>query len=80
MLLENGIFVTNIQTKADILNEYFVQQCTTIVNSCTLPNFQPTCNALLQSVAIEREKVTKLIRAQDTAEAHGSDDISISYQ
>ena len=80
MLLENGIFVTNIQTKADILNEYFVQQCTTIVNSCTLPIFQPTCNALLQSVDIDREKATKLIRAQDTAEAHGCDDISISYQ
>ena len=26
-LLENGMFVTNFQTKADIFNELFVQQC-----------------------------------------------------
>ena len=77
-LLENGIFVTNLQTKADIFNEYFVQQCSTIVNSSALPNFQPTCNALLQSLDIDRGKVTKLIRALDTAKAHGCDDISIS--
>ena len=77
-LLENGIFVTNLQTKADILGDYFVQQCSTIVNSSTLPNYQPTCNALLQSLDIDREKVTKLIRALDTAKAHGCDDISIS--
>ena len=77
-LLENGIFVTNLQTKADILNEYFVQQCSTIANSSTLPNFLPTCNALLQSLDIDREKVTKLIRALVTTKAHGCDDISIS--
>ena len=77
-LLENGIFVTNVQTKADILNEHFVQQCSTIVNSSTLLNYQPTCSALLQSLDIDREKVTKLIRALDTTKAHGCDDISIS--
>ena len=77
-LLENGIFVTKLQTKADILNEYFVQQCSTIVNSSTLPNFQPTYNTLLQSLDIDREKVTKLIRALDTTKAHWCDDISIS--
>ena len=54
-LLENGIFVTNIRTKADILNEYFVQQCSTIANSSTLPSFQPTCHALLQSLDIGRK-------------------------
>ena len=32
-LLENGILVTNVQTKADILNKYFVQQCSIIFNS-----------------------------------------------
>jgi len=45
-LLENEIFVTNLQTKADILNEHFVQQCSTIVNSSTLPNYQPTSDTL----------------------------------
>ena len=42
-LYEDGIFVPNLQTKAEIIaDEYFVQQCWTIANSSTLPNFQPT--------------------------------------
>ena len=77
-LLENGISVTNVQIKADSLNEYFVQQCSTISNSSTLPNLQPMCNAPLQSPDIDREKVTKLICALDTTKAHGCDDMSIS--
>ena len=48
------------------------------MNSSTPPNYQPTCSALLQSLDIDREKVTKLIPALDTTKAHGCDDISIS--
>ena len=35
-LLENGVFVTNFQTKANILNNYFVEQCSLIVSYQTL--------------------------------------------
>ena len=77
-LLENGTLVTNMEKQADILNDYFAQHCSTITNSSTLPNFQSTCNALLHSIAIDPERVTKLIHALGITKSHGYDDISIS--
>ncbi len=68
----------NLQTKADVLNKYFVQQWSTVTNSSSLPNFQPTCNALLQSLDKDKEKITALICALDTTRAHGCEDISTS--
>ena len=38
-LLENGLFVTNFQTKADIFNKLFVQQCSFNQNNSALPFF-----------------------------------------
>ena len=29
-LLENGLFITNVQTKANLLNEFFAKQCCNI--------------------------------------------------
>ena len=37
-LVENGVFVTNFQTKAKIFNDYFVEQCSLISNDSVLPN------------------------------------------
>ena len=37
-LLENGVFVTNFQIKANIFNDHFVKQCSLINNESTLPN------------------------------------------
>ena len=36
-LLENGLFVTNFQNKAEIFNDYFVQQCSLNMNDSALP-------------------------------------------
>ena len=74
-LLENGLFVTNIEQKATILNDYFVQQCSELVTGSTLSTFQPRCRVLLEKVDINREKVLKLIRSLDSKKAHGCDDI-----
>ena len=60
-LLENGLFVTNIEQKATILNDYFVQQCSELATGSTLPTVQPRCRVLLEKVDIDREKVLKLI-------------------
>ena len=62
-LLENGIFVTNVQTKANIFNNYFVEQCSAIPTGSTLPTFLPKCNNSLETLAIDREKVLKIIRS-----------------
>lgn len=76
-LLENGLFLTNVQEKANVLNDYFVEQCCAVSTGSTLPNFRPRCNVLLQSLVIDRAKVLRLIRSLDTSKAHGCDNISI---
>ena len=73
-----GIFVTNIQTKADIFNDYFVEQCSTIPTGSTLPRFLPKCNNVFETFPINREQVLKIIRSLDSKKAHGWDEISIS--
>ena len=60
-LLENGLFVPNIEQKATILNDYFVQQCSELATGSTLPTFQPRCSALLEKVDTDRAKVLKFI-------------------
>ena len=51
-LLENGLFVTNFQTKADIFNEFFVQQCSLNINDSTLPNPISRCSVYLKDIEI----------------------------
>ena len=36
-LLENGLFVTNLTEKAQIFNDYFILQCTTIDTGSEIP-------------------------------------------
>ena len=77
-LLENGLFVTNIDTKANIFNDYFVKQCCAITTGSTLPSFLPRSAPRLHSLVIDRGKVLRIIHALDSKKAHGCDDISIS--
>ena len=77
-LLENGIFVTNFQTKADIFNDLFVQQCPVHVNDGVLPNFISRCNLPLANVNIDPDKGLKIIRSLDCNKAHGWDNLSIN--
>ena len=77
-LLENGIFVTNFQTKADILNDLFVQQCSVHVNDSVLPNFISGCNLPLANIDIDPDKVLKIIRSLDCNKAHGWDNLSVA--
>ena len=77
-LLENGVFVTNFQTKASIFNNYFVEQCSLVSNDSVLPNLGSRCNTSLSSVEITGEKILSIIRSLDPEKAHGWDDISIN--
>ena len=73
-LLENGIFVTNFQKKADI----FVQQCSWHLNDSVLPNPFPRCNHHLENINLAADKVLKIIRSLDCNKDHGWDKLSIS--
>ena len=74
-LLENGTFITNVQTKATIFNDFFAQQCSTITTGSTIPAFLPQCGNTLCDVMVDRVKVLSLIRSLDSNKAHGWDGI-----
>ena len=62
---KNGVFVTNFQTKADIFNNHFVEQCSLINNDSVLPNFVSRCDCSLSSVDITGEKVLQISKSLD---------------
>ena len=70
-LLENGIFVTNFQRKADIFSDFFVRQCSLNLNDSVLPNPFPRCDNHLENINIDADKVLKIIRSLDCDKAHG---------
>ena len=72
------LFITNPANKASFFNEYFVQQCSTIQNTSSVPTFLPRINNQLKDIAVNKEKVLKLIRTLDTKKANGCDEISVS--
>ena len=77
-LMDNGLFVTNPSCKANLLNDYFIEQCSIVPTGSTLPAFKPRPTSFLQNVAVEREKILKIIRALDSNKAHGCDEVSIA--
>ena len=77
-LLENGLFVTNIEAKTNIFNEYFVQMCSEASRGSTLPSFIPRNQILLEGFIITREGILQLIRSLDSKKAHGCDEISVA--
>ena len=46
-LLENDIFVTNVQTKTTIFNDFFVKQCSLLENDMVLPALFPRTSLIL---------------------------------
>ena len=68
-LLENGIFVTNVQAKANVFNNFLVERCCSLATGSTLSVFLPRCNKMLQNIVIDRNKVLKLIRNLNTNKA-----------
>ena len=74
-LLENGLLVTNFESRATIFNEYFVSQCSETRTRSTLTTFLPRNHSLHGGVNVDAGKVLKLIRSLDSKKAHGCDAI-----
>ena len=55
-LLENGMFVTNFQTKANIFNGLFVQQCSLNQNDSVLPRITCRCNRFWKTLRLIQVK------------------------
>ena len=77
-LLVDNNFVTDIQTKANIFNTFFAEQCTPLNNSSVLPvNQMFLTQSRLNFINFNEDEILKVIRALNIHKAHGHDDISI---
>ena len=76
-LLENDIFVLDFESKAQIFNDYFVLQCTTIDTGSEVPGQLLSNSPPLTEFAISDEKILNIIRSLNPNKAHGWDDISV---
>ena len=76
-LLEDEIFITNFAQKAQIFNDYFIQQCTTIDTGSQLPQHIPATLTQLNDFVISEEKILNIIRSLNPNKAHGWDGISL---
>ena len=71
-------FVTDIQTKANIFNKCFAEQCTPLRNGRVLPvNQMFLTQARLKSIDFKEVETLKIIRLLNINKAHGYDDISL---
>ena len=71
-------FVTDIQTKANIFNKFFAEQCTPLKNNSVLPvNQMFLTQSRLNYIDFNEDEILKIIRALNIHKAHGHDDISI---
>ena len=71
-------FVTDIQTKANIFNKCFAEQCTPLRNGRVLPvNQMFLTQARLKSIDFKEVETVKIIRVLNINKAHGYDDISL---
>ena len=76
-LLENGLFVTDFTEKAQIFNDFFILQCTTIDTGSEIPQDIPLTTTLINDFAISDEKILNILRSLNPNKAHGWDEISV---
>ena len=77
-LLVDNKFVTDIQMKANIFNNFFAEQCTPLKNSSVLPlNQMFLTQSRLNCIDFNGDEILKIVRALNIHKAHGHDDISI---
>ena len=76
-LLENDTFVLDLATKAQIFNDYFLLQCSTLNTGSDIPQNSTFNVAKLSTISITDEKILKIIRSLKPNKAHGWDNVSV---
>ena len=61
-LLENGLFITDFTEKAQIFNDYFILQCTTVNTGSEIPQYIPAAATQINDFAISDQKKLNIIR------------------
>ena len=63
---------------ANVFNDFFAVQCTSLTNSSVLPStISFKTHSRLNSISFEKEDVLKIMRNLNVNKAHGHDNISI---
>ena len=75
--LENGVFVLDFASKAQIFNDYFILQCTTLDTGSEVPNDLPPEFSQLAEFSISDKKILTITRNLNPNKAHGWDEISV---
>ena len=76
-LLENDKFVLDFTAKAEIFNDHFATQCSTIDTGSQIPQHTFPIAPPLTDFVISSEKILSIIRTLNPDKAHGWDDISV---
>ena len=76
-LLENGLFVTDFTEKAQLFNDYFKLQGTTVDTESEIPTNFPPPSSLINDFPISDEKILNIIRSLNPNKAHVWDGISV---
>ena len=77
LLIDNKL-VTDIETKANIFNKFFADQCSPLKNDSVTPNNQIfLTQSRLCTLNFDEGELIKIIRNLNVHKAHGHDDISI---
>ena len=72
----NNVFISDIQEKANLFNDYFPKQCTPLAGSC-LPPFKLRTKMTLYDVPFGKLDILNIINKLNPTKAHGWDGISI---
>ena len=77
-LLVNNEFVTDFLVKANLFNHFFREQCRSITNDSSLPNYQNIETVTrISNINIDTDTIIKVIRSLDLNKAHSCNGISI---
>ena len=75
--LVNGELVSDFKQKANLLNNYFISQCTPIKNRSKLLNFSCKTEKMLTSFDVKDDDILPFIKYLNVDKAHGWDQLSI---
>ena len=75
-LVDNN-FETNFLNKANIFNNHFANQCTTLNNGGHLPNVLYKTNSRINNILVNSDVILKVVNDLNPSKAHGWDGISI---
>ena len=76
-ILQDDMFITDTEQKCNVFNEYFKEQCTTVITDSTLPpNVNKITDSEINMVNFYESSILEHIRGLNINKAHGYDGIS----